>query len=510
VNIPKLIKKHYDFALGFIIFILYRYYFNFLLFKGRGVPPEPDDSYFYLASAANALNPQTFEDFRLLPFSIWLRVISFFTGGNLEAAYQVNFYIGPVLMFVSIAYFLHKIEPSKKIRLLLFAILTLYSGSGSYHGFYWVVPSFYQLALFFVLIPHLFTEEPIKLERIFPLSLAFIFIHPTSILISLSFLLYPLFYILIKKKFELQLLKNSFIIILSISISYLLYFLIGSNFPHEQSPESFQGNLKLISGFLSGNLRPDSFPVIWSEYFSIFLFHPVSILAFLLVFYFVWKSKQFKILAIFFSTLSMVLLSSFIPYGWRTLGFLWPLTFLLIGYALAALTKNFSNRKNFKVSSITLAFVFLLSITTLFNHLSISSINLRKNYFWDRNCVLLLKEQEVYFPNLESSFAFTAWGLDRNDARLLNDQNKQQLYESGGYVVSVRQEPLKFQRLSKPQEFLSSLITRNKENKIEPKLDNLWHKKLYHIQELQLEDNGLKTISQKDCGHFSVSKLEKI
>src|SRR3972149_10823794 len=337
----KIFKKHYDLILGFLIFVSYRYVFNFLLFYKRDVPPEPDDSYFYLANAANALKPDTFESFRLLPFSLWVKFISFFTKLNLESAYELNFYIGPIVMFVALAYFLRRLEANKRIRLFLIFIITLYSGTGSYHGFYWVVPSFYQLALFFVVLSFVISQKIDKFWKIFTASFTFIFIHPTSIFVSMIFLAYPFVYFFIKQKFQLATFFNTAKVIFALAVSYGLYVLIGLNFPHAGSPESFETILKLLTDFISGNLKADSFPVIWSEYFSIFFLNPLTTTIYFLMLFFLYKAKRFEVLSGYICALILVLFSSFLPYGWRALGFLWPLTFLMIGYAIVGFAASF-------------------------------------------------------------------------------------------------------------------------------------------------------------------------
>ena len=105
MRLKNIFKKHYDLILGFLFFISYKFWFTWLLWQDRQVPPEPDDSYFYLASAANVFNPQNFEGFRLLPFSIWMKFLAIFTQGNLESSYKLNFFTGPLLMFLALKCF---------------------------------------------------------------------------------------------------------------------------------------------------------------------------------------------------------------------------------------------------------------------------------------------------------------------------------------------------------------------------------------------------------------------
>lgn len=66
-------------------------------------------------------------------------------------AFSYNFYLGIFLMGITLFIFLKTFGKNSwytTIALLFFAV---YSGGGSYHGFFWVVPSFYALMIFMLL-----------------------------------------------------------------------------------------------------------------------------------------------------------------------------------------------------------------------------------------------------------------------------------------------------------------------------------------------------------------------
>lgn len=510
-NAVKWSKINFDLVLGATFFLVYRYFFTWLLWYKRSVPPEPDDSYFYLASAHNFLSPSTFEEFRLLPFSIWLNVISFFTNFNLEKAYEINFYIGPLIMFASAYYFLKTLESNRKIRLLLISILALYSGNGAYHGFYWVVPSFYQLALFFVILAILINRKKENFLKIFALSSAFILIHPTSILVTIIF---PAF-IILTHIFDRSNLKIAFSnfrkIILSIIFAFLVYFLLSKQFPENGSPQSFENNLGLITNLLSGNINPISLPVIWREYFAIFFFSRWSIVAYFSMFYFVSYIKKKTILLIFASILPFTAIGTIIPYGARTLAFLWPTTFIIMAYAIVGLYSwlgnNFSKLKFLAI----IPTVFLFIAATIFNQISAQTINTNKNYTWDKSCPTRLQNQNVFFTSLEASFAFNLYGLSKSNQTFLSDTTSPLFVSEGNFLVKTKDDKNQIENLNQIQKFLISKITRRTPYPSTGSSANLWTQNSVSEANLNmdLQRKSLNLKNAYDCGHFEVYKTEK-
>lgn len=511
-KIFKVIKTNYDFFLGALLFLAYRFTFTFLLWNGRHVPPEPDDSYFYLASANNWLQAQTFEEFRLLPFSILLQTVKTFFQVGLEKAYEISFYLGPIIMFGALYYFLRNLEVNKKIRLFLITVLALYSGSGAYHGFYWVVPSFYQLALFFVITAFLISRKKENFLKIFAFSSAFIFIHPTSVLVSVIFAaLLILSFFGAKENFKIVF-SNFQKIALSMVLAFIFYFLFSKQFSLNGSPQSFENNLGLIEDLLRGNINFVSLPVIWREYFAIFFFSRLSIIAYFVMFYFVSYIKKDKIILIFISTLPLVAIGSIIPYGARTLTFLWPITFLIIGYALVGLYTwliNHLPRLKFLVA-IPTALLFIGA--TLFNQISVQAINTNKNYIWDRNCSQKLQGQNVFFTSLEASYAFNLHGLGSSNETFLSDANLPLFLTPGNFLVKTRSEEKQTESFNGIQELLLNKITRKSPYPVSGSSANLWTQNSVGEKSLdtQLQGKSLKLKSAYDCGHFEVLKTEKI
>lgn len=508
----KWTKINFDFALGATFFLAYRYFFTWLLWHTRTVPPEPDDSYFYLASANNWLHTQTFEEFRLLPFSIWLQVIKAVSQTGLEKAYEINFYLGPIVMFGALYYFLRNLEVNRKVRLFLITVLALYSGSGAYHGFYWVVPSFYQLALFFLILAVLISRKKENFLKILAFSSAFIFIHPTSILVSTIFAAFIILsYFGNKTNFKIAF-SNFKKVTLSMLFAFFIYFLLSKQFSLNGSPESFENNLNLIVNLLRGNVNFISLPIIWREYFAIFFFSRLSIIAYFAMFYFVSYVKKKTVILIFASILPLITVGTIIPYGARTLAFLWPITFIIITYAIVGLYGWLaSNIPKLKFLAIIPA-VLLFVAATIFNQISAQAINTNKNYNWDRSCPAKLKKRNVFFTSLEASFAFNLYGFDKNNQVFLSETNAPRFESEGNFLVITKDEKKQVENLNLIQKFLISKITRRTPYSATGSSVNLWTQNA-------VSETGLKKDLQKkslnlkilyNCGHFEVYKVEKI
>lgn len=503
-SLPLLINNNKYLIIAFVFFLSYRFFFTWLLFNGRNVPPEPDDSYFYLSTATRLINPQSFEDFRLLPFSLWLNLISLATGQSMEKAYEINFYLGAIIMFFVLYYLLKKVEVSKIKRLFLIVIMSLYSGSGSYHGFYWVVPSFYQLGLFFILLTFILLGEKQNFKKIFLFSLLFIFIHPTSIFISTIFLIYAVLTYLINKNFFNKIKHNLIFLFIFLTISYFGYYLLGRPFSHSESPESFESISKLISNFLQGNINFQALPTIQKEYFSIFFFHPLSTIAFFLMFVFVYLEKKVQLLILYLSTLLLVTISTILPYGWRTLSLLWPITFLIIGYSLIGLygflKRHFRQLKNFMLIPI----IALIILSTSFNLIGIKSMNTRNDYQWDRSCPEKIEAKNVFFYSNESMNAFILHGLNLENAHFLSMQNLKDYLSNNSAIVQVKPLGRKDENLS-DYERLISYVTR-KESFQPPQNAISWTQEPVSQSELEimLKQKELTLKRTQDCGHFQI------
>lgn len=74
--------------------------------------------------------------------------LSLLMGVSAETIFYWNFYIGLCLMGIVLYLLFRRIDPSPWFVVIAFILFAFYEGKGSYHGFSWVTPSFYAMALF--------------------------------------------------------------------------------------------------------------------------------------------------------------------------------------------------------------------------------------------------------------------------------------------------------------------------------------------------------------------------
>lgn len=417
-------------------------------------------------------------------------------------------------MFAAIYYFVHELENSRIIRLLLLVIVGLYSGSGDYHGFYWVVESFYQLAVFFIIFGILIRDQKIKVRWLLPICFLFIFIHPTSAFLSAIFILYPIFLFLLAKTDSTRAFKNSFLLIISLGIPFLVYLILSKAYPSANSPQSIDIQTRLIREFFLGRLSPISFSVIWQNYFAIFFINIGTIVIYFAMFALAYYQRKFKLLAIFFSISVVVLLSSFIPYGSRTLNFLWPTTFFLIAYFLVGiwrvLEKTNSRLKLRYLTMLPVAALFF--IVTIFNIISVSAENGAKNYNWYRPCISQAQNFNLYFTSHESMNAFSLYQDSEKNLHFLSIEALNSLSNSENLLIETKNENLKPQPLNGIEEYLTSRITRRSALGNVQYPQNAWTTPAADLESIKefLDKKNLELESYLDCGHFKTSIIKTL
>lgn len=508
--VKKLIKNVRENKLivaGVIFFIFYKFFFVWMLFNGRKVPPEPDDSYYYLSAANRFPQISSFEDFRLFYFSAYLKSLSQLTG-NLETAFKTSFFIGSSIIPLFLLYFLKKTETNKSLIALALFFLAFYHGSGAYHGFYWVVPSVFQVLLFFVILGIVQSEKKVTLAQIFFPSLLFIFSHPTSLFVSSVFGFYFIIISILNRKIEKQIITKAFYLFVSLFFSFAVYFLLSRFFPVGQTPQSFEFSFDLIRKFFSGQLTPDTFGIIWKEYFAIFSAYPLIIFSLLITLAVVFVNKNLKLISTFLACLVLVLIASYIPYGARTLAFLWPVTFLVIAYATFYLHKFLARlRLNYLI---LIPILFFACATTTFNLLAARTTNGTKNYVWNRNCAYKLENQLVLFQSLEAMFAFSTYTQSR-DFFFLSSDNFKKYFLQFPYLVKhegklTSEEP----KLFLFEEFLANNITRRKADLDVKYPINYWTQGAITESEMEnyLSSLNLNLAFIQDCGAYGIYKVQ--
>lgn len=500
------VKQNKYIVLAIIFFLTYRTFFTWLLFHGRSVPPEPDDSYFYLSAAKNFPQISNFEDFRLFYFSAWIRLLALFIGNNLELAYKLNFYIGPLIMIYPLYFFISKLSQKKLEVAFLVFIITLFSGSGQYHGFYWVVPSFYHLALYFIILGLLISDKKENPLKLFLVTAIFIFSHPTSFFASMIFYFYIfLIFFFDKKLFKISL-QKIIIVFISTIFAYSIFFLIGRSLQTGNSPESFDNIMLYAKSFFHNG--PITFSIIWKEYLSIFTLNIAIFLISMAVLAtnFLHHRKAFYL---FVASSALVVIASFIPYGARTLAYLWPLTFLLISFFFIDIYKYLRTTSYKWLILLPLIIFFIL--TTSFNLIYVKSVNASKDYAWDRFCPKHTNDSKVFFTVTEGLNAFSTYSDSSSKYYPLSIESLTRSLDDKSLIVLTGDLKVHNDNLSSIENYLAENVSR-RENLVFESTTSL------DISAKTIEEENLETAlnklgfayhSYQDCGFYKVYSVAK-
>ena len=197
---------------GIAFFILTKFFFNYLLWKGRDIPPEPGDVFNYLrwvemikTSYLN-LTPS----YPLYTFVLG-NLAKIFGISSLKIFY-FSFWIGFIILAICLLLFFKSLRLNLTQILLSFLFLALFSGHGSIHGFYWVVPSFFSFCIFLLLFAGI--SNGWNFYLLFFLASIFPLIHGTSVFALGIFGIYFIIYSLLKKEFDQEIFKRVLFVIL--------------------------------------------------------------------------------------------------------------------------------------------------------------------------------------------------------------------------------------------------------------------------------------------------------
>jgi len=253
------------------------------------------------------------------PYYIFYGVISSLTLGKLAALtdtsaqemFHYNFYIGILLISLVLLILFKNINNDPFFVATGFVLLMFYSGNGNYHGFFWVVPSFYSLLFLFVNIIIFFYTKNWKI--IAPLSIfLLLFSHPLS-LYCMTLLSFALFlHGILTKSIYYSFYKIIYLCLWSIIFLGIYKYLYYNEMilPLFVEGLAFQSNLSFeFTGFKDLWRATPFFQYI----FGIFL--PLTIAS---IYYCIMK-REYILLSLFISSLTGLLLFCVIhPYGSRT------------------------------------------------------------------------------------------------------------------------------------------------------------------------------------------------
>ena len=264
------------------------------------------------------------------PYYIFYGVVSSYILGKLsvlmnvsaEQMFHLNFYIG--IFFIGVVLFLlfKNINKNPLFSGIGFILFAFYSGNGCYHGFFWVVPSFYSLLFLFLNIIVFYYTKNWKWVAPFTIFLL-LFSHPLS-LFCIALLSFSLFiYGLLTKTIFQSFVKISIILMwFALFMGAYRYLYVNDLiFPLFAEGLNFQSllSVKGIGIFDLINNTP------FRHYF-LGMFLPLTLLSIYSCLY----QKEYILVSLFFSSFIGVLLFSIIhPYAFRTFLYLENLLILV-------------------------------------------------------------------------------------------------------------------------------------------------------------------------------------
>lgn len=382
-----------------IVFIIWKFFLIGILWHNRSLPPEPDDSLIYTGHIYSVLrcsalpcntpylSLQSSNGFLYLSYRIFWGTVAKVISISQTQVFQASFYMGTIFLAATLVLWLIKFVPSPKARIFALLFLGLFHGGGAYHGFFWVVPSFFALLLLFLLLSIIHTPGkywPMIITSL--LVIALVFTHPLGVYFLAILLIYILTLQLLGQKISRSEWKKT---ILAVMLGIVAVFSTNQYLTHIE-----RGNSPVIS-LIEYAKKPDpvTAPPVTPTYKHIYHDYITWIIpawpAVLILIYVLWINysyKNYRLLALYLASAIGTAIASLHPFGIRSLILLWPITYGLYGtatwYTYDLLKKNIQlNITRILATSSIIIFIILFAIANgaysiLFN----LYMNQRDNY----------------------------------------------------------------------------------------------------------------------------------
>lgn len=188
------------FVIGLLFFLTVQWYGVWYMWYGHPGPVGLDDAGWYMSpieffrefpfirTGGAELTSSPIYIVNKITYPLFFGWLALLLGISAETMFYWNFSIGLGLMGYVLYSLFRRIDPSPWFVLPAFVLLAFYEGTGRYHGFSWVVPSFYAIALFLSGIIALFySRRPITYGL--PLLVLLLITHSTGIYLAAVLLL---------------------------------------------------------------------------------------------------------------------------------------------------------------------------------------------------------------------------------------------------------------------------------------------------------------------------------
>jgi hypothetical protein len=441
-----------------LLFLCYQLYLSWSLWQHTGnVPPGFDDSYSYIFDIGKVVEyesllpetvyPPRYSHLKDLSYNYLMASIASLLDSRAERIYQVSFLVGKLVLLVFVLRLLMTFEKDLLVVAGSLGALAAFSGTPEFHGFYWVVPSFWLLCLFFFWISELAGTS--KAPGLVLLGSGFLggtmhalgpyLVAPLGMFLLFSRALYradPLwrtrcrsFFWVAAGALAAALIPNLLAVlpqygdIRSAPPHAVIW--IGGGWPDLDSEGSAAADARTLS-FFPGHAG------VWRSYLRFVLFPPVLVLL-LLALALLVHFRRALMLSLFLATLAFTLATTVHPYAGRTCLFLWPSTLMVLGAApalgwrlVAARTRRRGIRMAF-ASGASLAVVLCFGAWHAYNLTLIGANQRFSETRWAESCAgyLLAQTESSSFPIFYGSkytvSAFLTRGLHRRQALPLSE-----------------------------------------------------------------------------------------
>ncbi len=391
-------------------FIAWKFFLVHTLWNDRLIPPVPDDSYIYvlhldstihcvnfLSCSDRAISLSSYAGFDHLMYRLSVGIPARMLGLDPVQAYHFGFYLGTLLLSVAILFFVSALNPGSQ-RLIAFSIfiLSLYNGAGSFHGFYWVVPSFFSLIAFLVTLSTILTERKHWMLWL-TFSVPFgIFSHTLGLYLLAVLPLFVALYSVLERKYSPLLIKKVIFILFIAGVTYIpvAFYYSQVSYGNPYGPERIMENtfdLTTGTGFTERLREWTKSPVnvelstlfpgwekINQDYLRWIFPSWIGYIVFIVCIGVLFQAKQHSLLSIYFSALLFSMAASISIHAERSLILLWPMTYLLYGQAAWfawKLLQRLTSPKWFQISARS-----LILFMTLFSIL----LSIAYSYLWNR------------------------------------------------------------------------------------------------------------------------------
>ena len=417
-----------------LFFIIWKFFLIHILWQDRSLAPEPDDSYNYISQIATVVNCPNFQlctfpeismhnssGYVYLSYRLFFGYLAKVFNTSPQDIYHLSFYVGTLFLAFSLVPFLKIFTHNTTLIAWSIFFLSFYHGLGETHGFFWVVPSFFSLLLFFLLASYCLRQAArLKTGVALLVTIAFTFSHPMSVFLILVLPLYLVILTLVGHKPEPFSWKKTALV-----VSLVLSFSLLSNYATRESESQKNAYsvketilqvhsltksvvgisaVKNDSDHTTINLMSFNLPntsieklqyfdqnirAIQKIYLSWIFPHWIFVPLFFLCLFILTYSRDTKLI-VFYTTcfLFFVISTLFHPYGFRSGVIIWPITFLLFAfsswYSLEIIRTKLVGMV--KYLTLTAASFFIFSFFIINATLAIAfneKINHAKNYTLD-------------------------------------------------------------------------------------------------------------------------------